>query len=282
MYKVFFTWFEDRQLLENVYSVLCENGFQCPEKMVNDSREDMDRCDVLICDAFPMGTNPFSLYRVGDVYHAWDIDIPVVVIQTDPSYIQFYGGLVSELSIHGNSSVFQMYKENDIRKLPDFLKKMIKKGSKKKRVSWFLRSRKPDDSYGGDEEYLYVSFAEKDRLKAYRIIKNMQDKGYRVSYRGQDDDDSMEHTASVIQNCCCMIALISPDYMDSENCRDEISHARDLNKDRLLVYLKETELSPGMAMRLLRLQAIHKYTYKTEDEFYDKLYSAKGIEPAKT
>ena len=40
-------------------------------------------------------------------------------------------------------------------------------------------------------------------------------------------------------------------------------------------------LSPGMAMRLLRLQAIHKYTYKTEQEFYDKLYSAKGIESAK-
>ena len=78
-----------------------------------------------------------------------------------------------------------------------------------------------------------------------------------------------------------MIAMISPDYMDSESCKDEISLARDLNKDRLLIYLEKTKLSPGMAMRFMRIQAIHKYTYKILSEFYDKLYSAKGIEPAK-
>ena len=78
-----------------------------------------------------------------------------------------------------------------------------------------------------------------------------------------------------------MIAFISPNYIASQNCKDEISYARDLNKERLLVYLKDTRLPVGMAMRLMRLQAIHKYKYKVSSDFYDKLFAAQGISVTK-
>ena len=77
-----------------------------------------------------------------------------------------------------------------------------------------------------------------------------------------------------------MIALISSHYMENESCREEIGMVRNHDKNCLLVYLEKTKLSPGMAMRLLRVQAIHQYDCGSEQEFYDKLYSAKGIETA--
>ena len=48
-------------------------------------------------------------------------------------------------------------------------------------------------------------------------------------------------------------------------------------KNRLLVYLEQTELDAGMSMRLNRLQAIFKYTYNNQEDFYKKLFQAQGI-----
>ena len=78
-----------------------------------------------------------------------------------------------------------------------------------------------------------------------------------------------------------MIALISSHYMENESCREEIGMVRNHDKNCLLVYLEKTKMSPGMAMRLHRLQAIHQYSFGTEQEFYDELYSAGIIKPAK-
>jgi enolase len=40
------------------------------------------------------------------------------------------------------------------------------------------------------------------------------------------------------------------------------------------VYLEQTELSPGMEMQIGNLFALMKYTYPSEEYFYDKLFSA--------
>ena len=70
-------------------------------------------------------------------------------------------------------------------------------------------------------------------------------------------------------------------YISSNNCKDEINFARDLDKDRLLVYIEETSLPLGMSMRLRRLQAIHEYKYKEKNDFYAKLLSTAGLEKCK-
>ncbi|MBE6568535.1 MAG: TIR domain-containing protein, partial [Ruminococcaceae bacterium] len=77
--------------------------------------------------------------------------------------------------------------------------------------------------------------------------------------------------------CGYFIAFISPNYLDSENCKDELNYARDLNKKRLLVYLEDVALPAGMAMRMNRLQSIYKSRYANEADFYEKLYAAEGI-----
>ena len=67
---------------------------------------------------------------------------------------------------------------------------------------------------------------------------------------------------------------MSENYLSSENCKDELNYARDLGKGRVLVYLEPVELPAGMAMRLNRIQALHRYKYDKMDDFFAELTKA--------
>ena len=99
--------------------------------------------------------------------------------------------------------------------------------------------------------------------------------GYRVWYdEGIDPGTEWDYNiASHITGCASFVAFISANYLASDNCKDELNYARDLQKERLLIYLEDVSLPMGMAMRLNRLQAIHQYTYADPEAFYEKLFS---------
>lgn len=121
--------------------------------------------------------------------------------------------------------------------------------------------------YSGSEPYIFVSYAHKDKERVMPVLKMLCQRRFRVWYdEGIDpgtewDDYIAEH----VYKCGCMIAFLSANYVASDNCRDELNFARDLQKERLLIYLEETTLPMGMAMRLNRLQAIYQYVYSPED-----------------
>ncbi len=58
--------------------------------------------------------------------------------------------------------------------------------------------------------------------------------------------------------------------MESENTQDEIHLAMNEKKPYLAIYLKETELNPGLKMRIRRVQGILKHEME-EKQFYNKL-----------
>lgn len=133
--------------------------------------------------------------------------------------------------------------------------------------------------YKGDEPFIFISYAHRDKGGVHKIIKNMLDNGYRVWYdEGIDPGTEWDDTiAEHVEGCGYFIAFISKNYLASENCMDELDYARDSNRKRLLVYLENVSLPGGMKMRLNRLQAIHKYKYESEEDFYEKLYTADKI-----
>lgn len=135
-------------------------------------------------------------------------------------------------------------------------------------------------AYSGDKPYIFISYAHRNSEAVYPIIKRMADDGFRIWYdEGIDPGTEWdENIATHVQGCGYFLAFISPQYIESENCKDELNFARDENKERVLVYLEQTKLPSGMSMRLNRLQAIHKYVYADEEEFFLKLYSSNGIE----
>lgn len=133
--------------------------------------------------------------------------------------------------------------------------------------------------YVGDENYIFISYSHKDSQKIHEIIKNLITAGYNIWYDegiapGMEWDDEI---AAHIENCDSLVAFISNNYLASENCKDELNYARDLEKERLLIYLEDVQLPRGMAMRMNRLQAIHMYSYKDKADFYEKLCNTSMI-----
>lgn len=129
------------------------------------------------------------------------------------------------------------------------------------------------------EPYIFASYSHKDSSQVHKIISKIHEEGYNVWFdEGIDPGTEWdENIAAHIEKAGFFIAFISKNYLESSNCKDELNYARDLNIERLIVYLEEVELPAGMKMRLGRLQAIHYATYNNPDDFYDKLFSTKKM-----
>ena len=133
--------------------------------------------------------------------------------------------------------------------------------------------------YRGNEPYIFISYAHKDKEEVCSVLARMQEDGYRVWFDAGIDPGTEwdEVIASHVETCDYFIAFVSHHYLDSENCKDELNYARDLDKKRLLVYLEDVKLPGGMAMRMNRLQSIFKNRYELDEDFYEMLYAADGI-----
>ena len=133
--------------------------------------------------------------------------------------------------------------------------------------------------------YIFISYSHKDSDKVYEIIQKLNDSGYNVWYDGGIDPGTEwdQNIASHVKGCSYFVAFISQGYISSENCKDELNYARDLDKERLLVYLEDVALPDGLAMRMNRMQAIwwNRYTHSNMDEAFEKLFSSQGIDKAK-
>ena len=133
--------------------------------------------------------------------------------------------------------------------------------------------------YQGDEPYIFLSYSHRNADSAAEVIRYLKAAGFRVWY-----DEGVipatqwdENIARAIENCGYMMALISEAYLASSNCLDELNYARDWNKPMLLIYLEDVSLPSGLAMRLGRLLAIHRYRYDNPASFYSKVVRSKGI-----
>ncbi|MCR5410811.1 MAG: toll/interleukin-1 receptor domain-containing protein [Lachnospiraceae bacterium] len=127
-----------------------------------------------------------------------------------------------------------------------------------------------------DRDFIFISYSHKDSDRILPLISRLENDGIHVWYdEGIDPGTEWdENIASHLKGCSGIIAFLSGNYLASDNCRDELNYARDLGRERLLVYLEDVELPAGMAMRLNRLQAIHKYRYKNKEDFYAELINA--------
>lgn len=134
--------------------------------------------------------------------------------------------------------------------------------------------------YEGDQSYIFISYCHKNKSDALDLIGRLISDGYRVWYdEGIDlgtewDDYIAEH----LDKCSLFIALLTKDYFQSDNCKDELKYVRDMDIKKCLVYLNEVELPAGIKLRFGRLQAIYKYMYDNPEQFYGKLYSTADMD----
>ena len=137
--------------------------------------------------------------------------------------------------------------------------------------------------YEGTLPYLFVSYAHKNDAAVLEIISTLQSRGFRVWYDEGIEAGSEwpESIASHLERAQLVLAFLSPAYLRSDNCRKEMHYALTKKKPVINVYLEQTELSPGMEMQIGNLFALMKYTYPSEEYFYDKLFSAELLDADK-
>lgn len=72
-----------------------------------------------------------------------------------------------------------------------------------------------------------------------------------------------------------VMAFLSPSWIGSDYCRQEISFALDQGKPVLCVYLEETKLTPGLQMSLNHRQTIYRFQHAQNlAEFYTRVNDA--------
>ncbi|MGM9670831.1 MAG: TIR domain-containing protein [Oscillospiraceae bacterium] len=130
--------------------------------------------------------------------------------------------------------------------------------------------------YEGSDPYIFISYAHADADAVLEIVGDMHDRGYRIWYDEGIDAGSewTECIASHLYGAHLVLAFVSPAYLASDNCRKELHYALTKKKKTISIFLEETQLSPGMELQLGNIFALMKYTYPSEDYFYDKLYTA--------
>ncbi len=134
--------------------------------------------------------------------------------------------------------------------------------------------------YKGDEPHIFASYSHKDKDTVFDIIRDLQKRGYRIWFdEGIDPGTEWdEYIAEQLDAAGYFMSFLSDNYYGSDNCRDELFFARELEKPLLMIYIRNDELPSGMKLRFNRIQAIHWYTYKNKSEFLDKFDSASGID----
>lgn len=130
----------------------------------------------------------------------------------------------------------------------------------------------PFSAYMGDSPYIFVSYTHKDKAEVYPIIQELNEKGFHIWY---DEGiplstDWCNTIAEKLIDSSLFLSFISPHVLESENTQDEIHLALNEKKPYLAIYLKDTELNPGLKMRIRRVQGILKHEME-EQRFYTKL-----------
>lgn len=123
------------------------------------------------------------------------------------------------------------------------------------------------------EHFIFASYAHRDSHVVMPIVRAMRENGLRV-WCDNGITAGTEWPAMIEQNLNdskAVVVFVSQQMLQSMSCRNEIQYAITLNKDILLVYLEDVELSAGLRLQLVTTPAIYYDRYKDEKTFLDTL-----------
>ena len=130
----------------------------------------------------------------------------------------------------------------------------------------------PFEAYEGEDPYLFISYSHQDAHLVYPEITILRDAGYNVWYDEgvAASNEWPEEIANAVLGCSVFLCFISPRATDSINCRNEINLALNEKKPFLAIYLEDTDLPPGLRLRMGDLQAILKNKIPV-DRYFNKV-----------
>lgn len=131
-------------------------------------------------------------------------------------------------------------------------------------------------SYKGNDPYVFISYSHADTDSILPIISRLQRDGYRVWFdEGIEVGKKwVEIIAKHLKSASCMIAFLTKNYLNSENCLDEIEHAKNIKIPTLIVYIEEIMLPDWFVMRHGRTQAVFCSQYGLGERLFMRMYES--------
>ncbi|MCR4792854.1 MAG: TIR domain-containing protein [Lachnospiraceae bacterium] len=139
-------------------------------------------------------------------------------------------------------------------------------------------------AYEGEDKYIFISYAHKDSATVMPIMERLEQSGFRIWY-----DDGIapgsewpENIAQHMDKSDVVMAFISPNSMDSANCRREITFALSRQKKFLSVMIEETTLPLGVELQISAQQSVLRHNFRTEEEFLARILGSEILKECKT
>jgi len=119
----------------------------------------------------------------------------------------------------------------------------------------------PFAAYKGVDPFVFVSYAHTDGAKVFSDIEHLYEQGYRIWYdEGIDPGNEWpDDIAQSLAQASMALVFVSPAAVQSQNVRNEVYFALNREKRLVAVYLEETQLPPGLELRMGEIQAILKH-----------------------
>ena len=138
-------------------------------------------------------------------------------------------------------------------------------------------------AYEGKEPYIFVSYAHKDSSVVFRLVEQLNERGYRIWYDEGIEPGSEwpEYIANHLLGAEMVLSVLTPSAVNSVNCRREINFALSKNKPVLTIYMEDIELPVGLELQLSSQQSVLYYTYDSEERFLDKIETCQHLRPCK-
>lgn len=138
-------------------------------------------------------------------------------------------------------------------------------------------------AYEGKEPYIFVSYAHKDSAAVFHLVEQLNERGYRIWYDEGIEPGSEwpEYIANHLLGAEMLLSVLTPNAVNSVNCRREINFALSKNKPVLTIYMEDIELPVGLELQLSSQQSVLYYTYDSEERFLDKIETCQHLRPCK-
>lgn len=130
--------------------------------------------------------------------------------------------------------------------------------------------------------YIFISYAHKDKEIVLPLLSKLNEYGFRIWFdqniepASTWDDNIAEH----IENAEFFVSMISPAYLDSQNCLDELRYALSQKKanKQFLLFIYDISLPKGIAMRTGGIQNLQRNAFTTDDNMISHFSKVKGID----
>jgi len=134
--------------------------------------------------------------------------------------------------------------------------------------------QRPFAAYKGNEPYVFVSYSHDDSSAVFAELTRLKDLGFNIWF-DEGIEAGSEWRAAIgrsIKHASLFLYFVSPESVQSEDCRKEVSLADKEHIPVIAIYLKNTDLPDGLDLTLSDRQAILKYEIPKQ-QYQQKLQS---------